>query len=129
MKHFFLCRSLEALCLRVSADANPSGRDGSTCSAAVGFLHFPKWFPAWMALCALGALRCRFLVLGSCFALAAALPVGMASLPYGKVFAVWDASPSREEALIAHSAASQWADIRWEEREGFKSPETGSPYP
>ena len=41
---------------------------------------------------------------------------------FGHFFAVWDASPSREEALKAHGAASQWADVHWEVTEGFESP-------
>ena len=60
------------------------------------------------------------------------LPFGVARLllplPSG-IFAVWDASPSREEALKAHSVASQWADIHWEELRGVRIPQNRVPLP
>ena len=78
---------------------------------------------AVMALFALALLRLDLPDLRSarCTCCHLGIPA-LRSLPLGRFFAVWDASPSREEALKAHGAASQWADVHWEVTEGFESP-------
>ena len=100
------CALATARCLRYPS-ASP-GRDGfvRARSSAVR--------PPGSSVCALHLLPSRH--------------SGFAVSAVGQVFAVWDASPSREEALKAHGAASQWADVHWVTR-GVQIPQNRVPLP